>query len=202
MLFGNEYAIGENYYSDIGTTYYTVDLKKRLHEDCIITLTSFTPENSEEADFLSQIFPDGLSRHGYNYLYNPGPGMDQRDDDSLALLVGLVLELVRKAYYPDKPSRYQSLFACETPEDARQFGLTQAKAGENDTSAPVYEVYTKGKIHRGDMNIINNECSVLELYRRAHIYWSGTTQELHDGYFPLWEYLLPLPAFTAKMIRD
>lgn len=199
MISGNEEAIGPEYYPSIGRKYFTVDFKRRLKTDSIVSLSTFHPENEREDEFLSNEFPNGISRHGYNYLYNPDPKMDDRSDESEALMMGLIMEQTRKAKFPNKVSRYQCLFACETFEEALFYRADQAKT-EEAKNTPIYEVYTKGVVHRGDMNLINTECTILELYRRVTIYWSSDSSLLHDAYKPFWEILLPLPVFVASTI--
>nr|WP_255498462.1 DUF2441 domain-containing protein [Citrobacter sp. NCU1] len=111
--------------------------------------------------------------------------------------MGLIMEHTRKAYFPEKVSRYQCLFACETHEEAMAYRADQAKT-EEEKIAPIYEVYTRENVHKGDMNLINIECTILELYRRVHIYWTSDSSQIHDDYTPFWEILLPLPVFVAK----
>ncbi|MDL4916305.1 MAG: hypothetical protein QRY16_21865 [Enterobacterales bacterium endosymbiont of Blomia tropicalis] len=56
--------------------YYTLDSANSLYPFCRVSLGHYPPEQPELADFLNQMYPDGLSNHGRNYLYNPGPIMD------------------------------------------------------------------------------------------------------------------------------
>lgn len=181
--------------------YYTVDLRRTLFACGIISLQHRYPKASALECFLFQKYPKGLSKHGYNYLFNPGQKMDDSTEDSIALLGGLILELVRRAEYPHKTSRYEALFAVESLEAAKEFRLGQSKT-ESDHAAPIYEVYTEGEPHKGDMNLIDMNCSALEFYHRAHLYWQGKSEQLHDKYEPFWEILLPLPAYTAMQVTD
>ncbi|EBS4563067.1 DUF2441 domain-containing protein [Salmonella enterica subsp. enterica serovar Bovismorbificans] len=183
-------------------TYYTVDLARRLEPSCTFYLLKVEPELPDLRDFLCQLYPDGVSMHGYNYLCNPVPDMSNASTDSQALLVDLVFELVRLAHFPSKPSRYQCIFATESIEDARDFRKSQDyRSHKYDVlSAPIYRVIAAKDVHRGDMRLINNKCSVLELYRRAHLYWSGKTAVLYEEYRPLWEILIPLPAIIGHQV--
>ncbi|EBP3802810.1 DUF2441 domain-containing protein [Salmonella enterica subsp. enterica] len=183
----------------VGTIYYTADTQRTLRPFCKIGMQNYKPEKEELANFLNQLFPKGISCHGYNYIYNPEPEMSKNDINSLSLLVGLIWELVRLAHFPDKPSRYQCLFATESVEDAMAFIKSQDYRDGTD-GAPIYEVVTTASVHRGDMRLLNADCSVLELYRRAFLYWSGKTEFIDDEFPVLWEILVPLPSIIGKRV--
>lgn len=187
--------------------YYTLDSVNGLSSSCQVILGAYTPTQHEQAVFLSQMYPDGLSKHGYNYLYNPGPVMNDNSNESKALLIGLVFELVRLSHFPDKPSRYQSLFACQHLSEVRQFRelLADEQKSEQIRIAPIYEVITNGPVHRGDMRLLNSDCPVLELYRRAHLYWAGEAAPVKEGEKgdkPFWELLIPLPVVVGHRIAE
>ncbi|ECG4947686.1 DUF2441 domain-containing protein [Salmonella enterica subsp. enterica serovar Llandoff] len=186
------------------TKYYTVDLVKGLRPFCRIILGGYTPKQPEQAAFLNNLFPAGLSRHGYNYLYNPGPMMNSSDGVSRSLGTGLIFELVRRSHFPEKPSRYQSLFACQYIDEVKQFRNQRADEDGDDEkkAAPIYEVITSLDVHRGDMNLLDTECPVLELYRRAYLYWSGESFPLYEGYEPFWEILIPLPVQIGARVVE
>ncbi|WP_291968563.1 DUF2441 domain-containing protein [Candidatus Symbiopectobacterium sp.] len=128
--------------------------------------------------------------------------MDAHTDLSQTFLVGLVFELVRRSCFPEKPSRYQSLFACQQISEVKQFRelLADEKDDDEIRKASIYEVITEGTVHRGDMRLLNSDCPVLELYRRAHLYWSGEPSPLNKGEKPFWEYLIPLPALIGQRV--
>ncbi|AWH87900.1 DUF2441 domain-containing protein [Limnobaculum parvum] len=182
--------------------YYTVDSSNGLVPFCKVLLGSYTPDQPEQAIFLNQIHPDGLSKHGYNYLYNPGLSMEESSGESSSLMISLIFELVRRSYFPEKPSRYQSLFACQQLSEVKQFRKLLADERNDDgiRSASIYEVITGETVHFGDMNLLNSECPILELYRRAHLYWSGIP--LNDGEEPFWEVLIPLPVLIGQRIPE
>ncbi|VVY30221.1 Uncharacterised protein [Escherichia coli] len=189
--------------------YYTLDSANSLYPLCRVSLGHYPPEHPELADFLNQMYPDGLSNHGRNYLYNPGPIMDGGDDngEGKALLIGLVFELVRRSHFPEKPSRYQSLFACEQLNEVKQFRalLAKERGDENILTAPIYEVLSWEPVHRGDMNLLNGNCPVLELYHRAHLYWSGEPAPVKKGKEeekPFWELLIPLPVVFGHRVPE
>ncbi|WP_334473582.1 DUF2441 domain-containing protein [Arsenophonus sp. PmNCSU2021_1] len=189
--------------------YYTADSANGLFESgvsefCIVGLGDYTPKQPEQADFLNQMYPEGLSKHGYNYLYNPNIMMGNLTHASKALMIGLVFELVRRSHFPEKPSRYQSLFACQQVSEAKQFRELLADEKENDQirKASIYEVITQRTVHRGDMELVKSDCPVLDLYRRAHLYWSGETVPYKDGGEPFCEILIPLPVLIGQRVPE
>lgn len=186
------------------SVYYTVDSSGELFPPCIVPLGNYFPKQIERATFLKDIYPSGLSMHGYNYFYNPGPIMSACDDESAALLIGLIFELVRRSHFPTKPSRYQSLFACQKVDEAKQFRnlLADERCDDEIRVAAIYEVLTDDVVHCGDMRLLNDDCPVLELYRRAHLYWSGKTVKLKEGQEPFWEVLIPLPVLVGRQIPE
>lgn len=185
------------HYTKNGKRYLTVDINKKLCGYSVIHPWKLIPDKAKESEFLTYLFPHGISQHGKNYLFNPLILSEEESNDSMSLLTGLIFELVRKCDYPEKPSRYECLFACDNLEDALTFRKIQAKKSAQE-HAPIYAVYTKKTTHKGDMNLFDCECSLLELYRRAHSYWKGEPLS-HDGdYKPFWEYLLPLPVYVEK----
>ncbi|QBY42263.1 DUF2441 domain-containing protein [Arsenophonus nasoniae] len=182
--------------------YYTVDSAKGLFQFCEVELYHYTPKEAELAAFLNQIHPEGLSKHGYINLCNPSIMMGAHTDLSQTFLIGLVFELVRRSYFPEKPPRYQSLFACQQISEVKQFRelLADEKDDDEIRTASIYEVITEGIVHRGDMRLLNSNCPVLELYRRAHLYWSGEASPLKKGEKPFWECLIPLPALIGQQM--
>lgn len=182
--------------------YYSVDLKGKLHSGCLVTLGQYELNKATLVDFMNMQYPDGISMHGCNYLYNPEVMMSENTPVSSALVIGLVFELVRKAHFPEKPSRYQSLFACENINEVQKFRDYQVENNGDNPAANIYEVVSNHDVHRGDMKLLDTDCPVLELYRRAFLYWSGSTDMLYDGYEPFWEILIPLPAFIGKKVAE
>ncbi len=64
---------------------------------------------------LVELFPDGLSQHGVSWLLQqPAIGNDTS-------AIEMLFEFVRRSFFPETPSRFQSVFACETAEAARNF---------------------------------------------------------------------------------
>ena len=82
-----------------------------------------------EADDLrthvAELFPDGLSQHGWQYMVERHDFIRPTNSDALFvnhnMVVELVFEYVRRAVFPSRGSRFQSFFAWESLEMARAF---------------------------------------------------------------------------------
>ncbi len=85
---------------------------------------------------------DFLSKHGVSYL------IEGNENTPIEIL----LESARLKYFPDRPSRFQSVFAFNTKEDALDF----AKKYDAPIGSKIYKVSTKGKSYTGDMNLLSS----------------------------------------------
>lgn len=161
----------------------------------------------DDYDFIEQYFEGGLTAHGKNYLYNvfnlseealKNPQQFLEPDTIFRLVddptVGnswvkeIVFELVRRDSYPERPSRFQSVFGARNEEELRQWRTLPAVDAD---SGDLYRVTPEGHFI-GDSSLLDlpeeypNPFSLSEdLKHRANQYWSGnTTKE------PVWEVLL------------
>ncbi len=181
---------------------YTVDRKGSLQAGQVLTLTKTDPLSlpywkvidliTEEdlAAHVQMLFPEGLSLHGWTYLkarhtYGTHPNFQH----NVTCLTEMNLEYVRKAYYPDRPSRFQSIFACEEICEAmsfrQRFGTTDAKIFEIDGN----------EVIRADMSLIFLGTQNVAGSFLAHQYWSGS-----GGRNPFWEFIIRLPATVVGEI--
>ena len=87
-------------------------------------------ELDEISAFVAQQFPDGLSRHGWDYMTTSVDYVIHRPNQQHYILyvpqIELVFELVRRTDFPDRPSRLQSYFAFESLADAQSFERSTA----------------------------------------------------------------------------
>ena len=83
-------------------------------------------------------------------------------------LLEMIVELVRRLEFPDKPSRYTSVFAYATVDAAIDFRDNRAPA---DT--PVWRVRADGPTHLADARHVNLEPMPLAIIDRALRYWRG-----------------------------
>src|SRR5262249_26074492 len=82
-----------------------------------------------EADDLrthvAELFPDGLSLHGWQFMVERHDFIRPTNSDALFvthnMVVELVFEYVRRAVFPSRGSRFQSFFAWESLQMARAF---------------------------------------------------------------------------------
>jgi hypothetical protein len=83
-------------------------------------------------------------------------------------LVEMIVELVRRLEFSDKPSRYTSVFAFSTVEAAEDF---RAKRGQADD--PVWRARCEGPIHEADARCVDLASVPLAVIDRALRYWRG-----------------------------
>jgi hypothetical protein len=128
---------------------------------------------------LHEAFPGGLSAHGRYAFHNQPTSFNEMASVGLEL----IFEQVRRARFPDRPSRLTCQFACETVAEARYF-RQRARGG----LGLIWEIEgTSG--WKGDMNLCIWLGGAVKVFYYADVYWSGGTL---DGN-PHWEHLLPLP---------
>ncbi len=145
-------------------------------------------------DFIQQRFNTGVSRHGKIFALDAGT----RVFNNASSQCEIIFELYRRAHYPDKPSRFLSMFGCETVRETAYFrGQTQC-----GIDIDIFEVYSEIGYHRADMKLLNSNCPPIEMEFRADLYWSGRTEVMHDDYKPFWEILIPLPATIGEKINE
>lgn len=111
-------------------------------------------------------------------------------------MLDLLLERTREAHFPDRPSRYQSVFAVESLDEALAFRANYGNAGH-----PVYELEPLGRTHRGDMAVYTatTPSSVAMLDHLMHLYWRGETLTT-PNYKTQWEHVLELPVAVVKKV--
>lgn len=97
-------------------------------------------------------------------------------------------EWVRRAKFAHRPSRFESLFCCASPSEARLLA-------PDDDGAPLWRVELVEDVapFRGDANWYALGGSALELSSNAHRYWEGEATST-----PTWEWLCPLPVRVVE----
>ena len=111
--------------------YYTVDrtglLAKNLEYGDIRLLKPKHELLKQKERAILDLFPDGISMHGVNYLTVVSLDSEDRFEKGVIsdLINELALELVRLKCFPDLPTRFTSLFAfksyCQVPVFLRHF---------------------------------------------------------------------------------
>ncbi|MGW4335377.1 DUF2441 domain-containing protein [Rhodococcus koreensis] len=171
--------------------YFTVDRRGTLHEGHTLGLTRYddvTPAVLQQ--HLDTLFPDGVTAHGENNFVNA----DVRFQVT-AHVIELAWENVRRAHFPTAPSRFQSIFAVDTLEQARAFRTAFDPTG----AATIWELETPDTGFRANMELLRTHVSALMTSHHAHCYWS---QQHPDYDVPVtWEVLLR-PPVTALGLAE
>jgi hypothetical protein len=150
------------------------------------------PDWFEAADLrahVAELFPDGLSPHGWQYMVERHDFIRPTNSDALFvnhnMVVELVLEYVRRAVFPSRCSRFQSFFAWESLEMARAF----RKEGQ-----ALYRVESSSTF-RADQSWLTLGVQNAIASLSAHRYWSGAPSGT-----PRWEILLASPVRVMERI--
>lgn len=138
------------------------------------------------ADLIKEFCPGGVSRHGDLYLASK-PTSDTVTDANTEML----FELIRQAKYPDRPSRYQSIFAVDNLDSARRFAATYGNHQCN-----IYGLNSAGAF-RADMGLLDARVSAAVKVWFANRYWQGLP---HPEVQPFWEYIVPCPVVIGAPV--
>jgi hypothetical protein len=149
--------------------FYTIDRTKRLDTGMQIEMQSHRVDPGVFLSHISTLYPDGLSEHGMSYISTHESRFECGDS-----AIELYFEEVRRSCYPEQPSRYVSMFCCESLSD-----IPDMKRRLQAPSSPVYEVHVSGRWHRA--------------------YWKG--EEGFTGEQPMWEIVAELPVHIGKRIE-
>lgn len=136
-------------------------------------------------NLINNIYPEGLSFHGRRYF------LDNINNFSMGL--DIIFEYERRLHYPEKLSRYQSLFAFDK-QGVYQF---IQKKELNYEYYKIYEIeYEYCEKH--DMNLIRGwgqyDCTV-----NAKYYWENIP-DYNPKNKPLYEFLVKLPVKIGKEV--
>lgn len=188
------------------STFFTVDRRGILHQDQILNLTIHNDikihwnngvpefdllyEDGRQEDELqahvNKLFANGVSTHGNQYFLD-----GQSYTSVTSPFIELLFEYVRRSYFAEKPSRFESFFACESLEQARAF---RAKYG----NGTIWKVECDDAF-RADMSLLTIEQeSILLTSYSAHRYWSGLADFRGPSF---WEYLLTPPVHVLKRVE-
>ncbi|MGA9617041.1 MAG: hypothetical protein WBR09_07720 [Serratia proteamaculans] len=173
-------------------TLYTVDRLGFYQNNKHISLVKKSVNRPELDEYIDRLFPNGLSRHGMLYFWS-----GQSTPKGMAPALELHLEMHRRALHPQKPSRFASIFCCQSLDEAIQF-----RDKDGPASFPIYEVTCDEKtIHVADMNIINPAATTLVFSQHMDMYWSGKSmKELIPAHPEFNEVIVPLPATIGNRI--
>jgi hypothetical protein len=141
-------------------------------------------------------FPEGVTSHGERYLLRPAPAFMFEPN------IELTCELIRRAEFPNLPSRFQSAFGCKSLAEAKLF---LAEFGPACRGAQIFEVETDVEPFRADMRCLNIQGSILVAAYGARRYWrqDPNKMELFPGVLPtapFWELLLQPPVRVLRQV--
>lgn len=161
-------------------------------------------KGSSERKTMELFYPEGISWHGDAYLLTDSAklnlGITKSDtNESIMMtdynqLIDFVFELIRRAEFPDKPSRLQSMFSLATKKQAKNF----IKKMGWSSSCPIWEIETKEEGYRVNMNLLNIDGRIIDIYDRARAYWNG---DKGNDINPCWEILLKYPVKVIKNVN-
>jgi hypothetical protein len=141
------------------------------------------------AKHFASHFPLGVSQHGAQYLNSTvttpgGPAIE------------LVWESMRRAQFPHRPSRFTSVFAWQTLDEAKAF-----QAVSNVPGATIWAVHAEvGFV--ANMSLLNVGTSLLRATQLAELYWNGQAGPIGIGLqAPSWEVLLTLPVKVLHRVH-
>ena len=143
---------------------------------------------------INQLYPEGLSEHGINYLIKQGIVIFENgtriplDVTHTTPMVEAIFELIRQNEFSHLPSRMQSMFAWCDLKDAQEFKI--ASGGE----CQIYEMENENAFI-ADQNLLYLGGSVIGAYELARKYWSGVR-----GNNCKLEAVIPLPIVIGNAI--
>lgn len=167
----------------------SLDLFKRDNTPIYELQNFFTQDDAK--NLIDSLYPNGLSSHGRQYLYDKYEWLyDQQGKSYVSYLhiIEVTFELVRLLKFPDKPSRFTSLFGCETLEDARRF-----KTERCNNSGEIYKVSTD-KFFKADMHLLYT-ATIPGNIIIAEKYWKGEASSN-----PFWEILMQAPVAIIEKV--
>ncbi len=130
-------------------------------------------------------FQEGLSSHGIYYYLN--------DINNYNFALDVIFEYERMMYFPDKLSRYQSLYAFEL-EGVIDF---VKKKNLTDNFFKIYEVNPE-YYEKHNMNLIRGWSHAV-ISKNAKLYWSDS-EDLDKERKLIYEYLIKFPVKLGKEV--
>lgn len=163
--------------------YYHVSYKN-LSKNQILSLnnSSYKAEYKAEGFYndpevrktIIKLFPNGISQHGINYLNQDfiSPLLNNVYYIQHILMIEATFEYIRQIKFNNLPSRFESVFACKTLEEALKY-----KQGYREvSSAKIYKI-TGDLVFEADMNLLKMGHCILGNYTMAEKYWNGEVSE-------------------------
>lgn len=175
--------------------FYHVDRTKLLKPNQVLNYEKLPSKcNTEIVEYCQNKFHNNLSRIGIKYTAYAIP----QNLDYSRFLAEIFLELYRQQHFPNLPSRYQSICASDSIEQAHFWyeNLKQSKNENLDYNIVTFhsEKFFKADASWRDLIAGNLSISTIELWSKN--YWTG---EIFNKKSRI-EYLLPLPIKVKDVI--
>ncbi|EOW9210583.1 TPA: DUF2441 domain-containing protein [Vibrio cholerae] len=168
--------------------FYTVDRLGTLSSGTVIDITKYDDVNPKVLQsHVDELFPNGVSAHGENYLLKKG-SHGQISSSAIELL----FEYVRRAHLPEIKSRFECSFACESIDEAMAF---RNRFGQ--PSDRIFEVLSDKPYFKGNMVLLDNNQTSLVCSYFADEYWKGNQGPIPESF---WEILLELPVTIGDQV--
>lgn len=156
---------------------YHIDRDNRLRNLKTINLSP-VPSNWGNYDILKERYPEGLSQWGKTILGLENTGIidltyiENKKPYHTSYMIDLLFEYERLASYNNKHSRFQSIFAARSFEEAKKWA--EIIPGKNN---PIYEIeFDSTQALELDPSYLKaelNKFKLTDIQQNAHIYWSG-----------------------------
>lgn len=171
----------------IGETYNLIDIK----------------DSNEFSNSTKSSYPEGLSLHGYYYLLQRNVNFLKQESDGTpffnSLMIDYLYEYERIIHFPEKISRFQSLFVIKDNDEVNKWlQLFEDNREEYEPHPRLLEIEFDSEflqIHDEKLlNIKLDDFSIQEIQMLASKYWSGDRTDN-----PKLEWLIKPP---FKVIRE
>jgi hypothetical protein len=144
-------------------------------------------------DHINEQFPKGFTQHGeFYYVSDLRTHAEYATNLDREMPAELVYELIRQAHFPNRPSRYESIFAFKDLPDATTF-----QASAPNPNAPIWELEARDGFVV-DMNLVGGDVPACVMSSNAHRYWAGLPYE-DPSVPPKWEILMVPPVRVVKL---
>jgi len=175
--------------------FYHVDCNMSLKQGQKIELVHYNDIKPEKLQkHIDKLFPQGFSDHGERYFLSneievkfeksrTNPNILETNSNSKNAIIEILFEYVRRSHFFNKPSRFQSLHAFHSLDNAKYF---MKKFSNSD--GYIWKIECNNAF-KANMNLLKLEGSLLVLSFIAHEYWLGLPGRPN----PFWEFLLSPP---------
>jgi hypothetical protein len=166
---------------------FTVDRNNAYSSGYQLTNERFTDIHPDVLQaHVDTLFPNGLTKHGERHFLR-----DTNKHGVIEAEIELLFEYVRRGSFGSKPSRFQSVFATDSLDQAKAF--RQRYGGGHES----IWMLNGEPVFKADMSLLRRGATTLVSSWLAHEYWKG-----HASSDPFWEYLLLPPVTIAERVIE